>query len=131
MSFASLDGLPEVHLVQPDLYPDHRGLFLELMQEEKLAATGTFWHFVQANLSVSGRGVLRGLHFQNPRPQGKLISVVRGEIFDVAVDIRVGSPTFGVARGVRLSVDSRAQLLVPPDFALTTECSSKNSTQIG
>lgn len=117
MSFDPLPGLPDVVLIRPDLYPDHRGLFLELFQERKLAAAGIPAHFVQANLSVSRRGVLRGLHYQNPQPQGKLISVVRGEILDVAVDIRTGSPTFGTARGVRLSADERSQLFVPEGFA--------------
>jgi len=99
------------------LFPDPRGLFLELLQARKLEAAGIPGRFVQANLSVSHHGVLRGLHFQNPQPQGKLISVTRGEIFDVAVDVRVGSPTFGTARGVRISAAERNQLFVPPDFA--------------
>lgn len=117
MAFEPLDGLPDVLLVRPDVYSDHRGLFLELLQERKLAAVGLDLHFVQANLSVSKHGVLRGLHFQNPQPQGKLISVIQGEIFDVAVDIRTGSPHFGTARAVRLSAGNRHQLIVPPDFA--------------
>ena len=117
MSFHQLPGLPDVVLIRPDIHPDQRGLFLELLQERKLVAAGIPGHFVQANLSVSRHGVLRGLHFQNPQPQGKLISVVRGEIFDVVVDIRTGSPTFSVARGVRLSAAERTQLFVPPDFA--------------
>jgi dTDP-4-dehydrorhamnose 3,5-epimerase len=117
MSFEPLPGLPDVVLIRPDLFPDRRGLFLELLQERKLEAAGLPGRFVQANLSVSKHGVLRGLHFQNPQPQGKLISVVRGEIFDVVTDIRTGSPTFGAALGVRLSAAERTQLFVPADFA--------------
>lgn len=117
MSFEPLEGLPDVVLIRPDVFPDERGALLEILQERKLMATGREWRFVQANLSLSKHGVLRGLHFQNPQPQGKLVSVVRGEVLDVVVDIRSGSPTFGVARSVVLSEGNRAQLLVPPDFA--------------
>lgn len=117
MQFEALDGLPDVILARPDVHRDQRGLFLELYHQQKYEEGGVAWRFAQVNFSTSRRGVLRGLHFQHPRAQGKLVSVTRGEIFDVAVDIRAGSPRFGCARGIRLSADNRHQLYVPPDYA--------------
>jgi dTDP-4-dehydrorhamnose 3,5-epimerase len=117
MQIEPLDGLPAVLLVQPDVHRDDRGVFLELYHQQKYEEGGVAWRFAQVNFSTSRRGVLRGLHFQHPHPQGKLVSVTRGEILDVAVDIRVGSPTFGVARGARLSADNRHQLYIPQDYA--------------
>lgn len=87
------------------------------MNRKRYADAGLPADFVQDNVSFSARGVLRGLHFQNPNPQGKLVSVLQGEVFDVAVDVRVGSPTFGRWVGASLSADNRRQLYVPEDFA--------------
>ena len=110
-------SLPGVLIVEPDVFGDERGFFMETWNGECYEDAGLPGRFVQDNLSYSARGVLRGLHFQNPRPQGKLVSVLRGEVFDVAVDIRVGSPTFGEWTGVTLSAENKRQFYVPPDFA--------------
>ena len=104
-------------LVDRDIRRDSRGAFVECYQAPRYRAAGMDEEFVQVNCSRSLLGVLRGLHFQHPRPQGKLVSVTRGEVFDVAVDIRVGSPTFARWIGVRLSAENGRQLYVPPDFA--------------
>jgi len=110
--------LPEVILIEPRVFPDERGFFLETYKHSEFAANGIPETFVQDNHSRSVRGVLRGLHFQNPpRAQGKLIRVVRGAIFDVAVDIRPGSPTFGQWVGETLSEENQRMLYVPPGFA--------------
>ena len=109
--------LPEVLLIEPKVFGDHRGYFLETWQAERYRNAGMTLPFVQDNLSLSRRGILRGLHFQNPHAQGKLVSVLRGQVFDVAVDIRVGSPRFGKSIGVLLSEDDKRQLFVPPGFA--------------
>src|SRR3712207_8406297 len=90
---------------------------METWNRARYEAVGLPARFVQDNLSLSARGVLRGLHFQNPRAQGKLVSVLQGEVFDVAVDIRTGSPTFGEWTGVTLSAENKRQFWVPPDFA--------------
>jgi dTDP-4-dehydrorhamnose 3,5-epimerase len=103
-------------VVEPRVYADHRGCFTELWNEARYAGFG-LPHFVQDNLSCSRRGVLRGLHFQNPNPQGKLVYVLQGEVFDVAVDIRRGSPTFGQWYGVTLSAENHRQLYIPPGLA--------------
>jgi dTDP-4-dehydrorhamnose 3,5-epimerase len=110
-------GLPEVVIIEPDVFGDDRGFFMETWNGRRYEEAGLPGRFVQDNLSYSARGVLRGLHFQNPQPQGKLVSVLRGEVFDVAVDIRVGSPTFGEWTGVTLSAENKRQFYVPPDFA--------------
>jgi len=110
-------AIPEVVLVQPDVYRDDRGFFLETYQVRKYGAAGLPEEFVQDNHSYSVRGTLRGLHAQLRRPQGKLLRVVQGEIFDVAVDIRPGSPTFGRWVGEVLSGENHHQLWVPPGFA--------------
>jgi dTDP-4-dehydrorhamnose 3,5-epimerase len=112
-------SLPGVLLIEPDVFGDDRGFFMETWNgrryrdEANLPERG----FVQDNLSLSEGGVLRGLHFQNPNPQGKLVSVLLGEVFDVAVDIRVGSPTFGQWVGFELSAENKRQLWVPEGFA--------------
>jgi dTDP-4-dehydrorhamnose 3,5-epimerase len=103
--------------VDPDVHRDGRGFFLETYQQRKYAAGGITAAFVQDNHSRSGRGTLRGLHAQVKRPQGKLIRVVEGEIYDVALDIRRGSPTFGRAVGMSISGDDFRQLWIPPGFA--------------
>lgn len=109
--------LPGVLIVEPKVFGDERGFFMESYNAGRYGETGLPDRFVQDNLSFSRRGVLRGLHFQNPQPQGKLVSVLQGEVFDVAVDIRVGSPTFGRWTGVTLSAENKRQFYVPPDFA--------------
>ena len=110
-------SLPGVVLVEPDVFRDNRGFFLETYHARKYADGGVPGPFVQDNHSHSVRGTLRGLHAQLERPQGKLVRAVAGEMYDVAVDIRRGSPTFGRWYGVRLSGDNFRQLYVPPGFA--------------
>jgi dTDP-4-dehydrorhamnose 3,5-epimerase len=109
-----LEGL---RLVEPDVFADHRGVFFESYHAQRYADHGITTAFVQDNTSVSGRGVLRGLHFQQPNGQAKLVSVLEGEVFDVAVDVRPSSPTFGKWLGATLSSANRHQLYVPPGFA--------------
>ena len=116
MRFTAL-ALPEVILVEPDVHRDTRGFFVETYHLEKYRAGGITGPFVQDNHSRSVRGTLRGLHAQRRRPQGKLVRAVDGEMFDVAVDIRRGSPTFGRWVAARLSGDNFQQLYVPPGFA--------------
>ena len=110
-------NLPDVLIIEPRVFGDERGFFMETWNGKRYEEAGLPGRFVHDNLSYSARGVLRGLHFQNPQPQGKLVSVLRGEVFDVAVDIRVGSPTFGEWTGVTLSAENKRQFYVPPDFA--------------
>jgi dTDP-4-dehydrorhamnose 3,5-epimerase len=110
-------SLPGLLLVEPVVHGDARGLFSERYHAERYRDAGISAPFVQDNLSRSARGTLRGLHFQRARPQGKLVEVVRGTIFDVAVDVRPGSPTFGRWEGVVLDDEARRQLWVPPGFA--------------
>ena len=109
--------LPELAVIRPDVHGDARGFFVETFHLERYREVGIGLPFVQDNLSVSGPGILRGLHFQHPHAQGKLVRVVEGEVFDVAVDIRVGSPRFGRWFGARLTAESQRQLWIPPDFA--------------
>jgi len=109
--------LPEVLIVEPKLFGDQRGFFLESYQFERYVQNGITRPFVQDNLSRSRFGVLRGLHLQNPVTQGKLVTVLRGRVLDVAVDVRVGSPNFGRHVAVELSEDNRRQLWVPRGFA--------------
>ena len=116
LSFHATD-LPEVVRVEPAVFQDHRGFFLETYHREKYAAGGIDAVFVQDNHSRSKRGILRGLHAQGRFPQGKLVRAVEGAIFDVAVDIRRGSPTFGRWVGFELSAENFQQLYVPPGFA--------------
>ena len=109
--------LPEVLLIEPDVFGDARGFFMESWHRRRFAGAGLDVDFVQDNHSRSGAGVLRGLHYQLQQPQGKLVRVVAGEVFDVAVDIRQGSPTFGQWTGEVLSEDNFRMLYVPPGFA--------------
>jgi dTDP-4-dehydrorhamnose 3,5-epimerase len=110
-------AIPEVVLVEPDVFRDDRGFFLETYQTRKYGTAGLPETFVQDNHSFSTQGTLRGLHAQLRRPQGKLIRAILGEIFDVAVDIRPGSPTFGHWVSAVLSGENHHQLYVPPGFA--------------
>lgn len=110
-------GLDGVLLVEPDVFGDARGFFLEVWNARRYREHGIDADFVQDNMSFSRRGVLRGLHFQNPSPQAKLVSAVEGEIFDVAVDLRLGSPTFGQWTAAVLSSENKRQLFVPEGFA--------------
>jgi dTDP-4-dehydrorhamnose 3,5-epimerase len=109
--------LAGLRLVTPRVFPDERGCFFESYSRRRYEEWGIEGDFVQDNVSVSGRGVVRGLHFQNPAPQGKLLAVLHGAVFDVAVDLRVDSPTFGHWEGVELSAQNRHQLWIPPGFA--------------
>ncbi len=109
--------LPGVALLAPRVFEDHRGFFLESYSQRTLAGLGIHQRFVQDNHSRSSRGVLRGLHYQLGQPQAKLVRVILGRVFDVAVDIRVGSPTFGRWTGHELSADNRLQLFAPEGFA--------------
>ena len=109
--------IPDVLIIEPKLFGDTRGFFLESFQAERYAAAGLRRPFVQDNMSRSAQGVLRGLHLQNPRAQGKLVTVLRGRVLDVAVDVRVGSPTFGRHVSVELTEDNRRQFWVPRGFA--------------
>lgn len=110
-------SLPDVLLVEPKVFPDERGFFLESYQKKKFVEAGIPFDFVQDNHSKSCQGVLRGLHYQIRQPQGKLLRVVAGEIFDVAVDIRKHSPTFGKWFGAYLSAENKQMLWVPAGFA--------------
>jgi dTDP-4-dehydrorhamnose 3,5-epimerase len=110
--------IPEVLVLEPKVFGDARGFFLESYNRRDFAAaTGLDVEFVQDNHSRSGRGVLRGLHYQLKHPQGKLVRVVRGAVFDVAVDLRRGSPTFGRWVGAELSEENQRQMWVPAGFA--------------
>ena len=110
--------IPDVLVVEPKVFGDARGFFFESYNAKALAAAvGRTLSFVQDNHSLSSRGVLRGLHYQLPHPQGKLVRVVRGEVFDVAVDLRRASPTFGRWVGEALSAENKRQLWIPEGFA--------------
>jgi len=111
-------SIPEVLIIEPKVFGDERGFFYESFNEKAFnEATGTSHQFVQDNHSRSAKDVLRGLHYQVEQPQGKLVRVMRGAVFDVAVDIRKGSATFGRWVGVELNEDNHRQLWVPPGFA--------------
>ena len=110
-------NLPEVLNIFPKAYHDKRGFFLETYSAMKYKEIGIKEDFVQDNFSRSDHGILRGLHYQINHPQGKLVRVVRGEVFDVAVDIRIGSPRFGKASWSILSSEQKNQLWIPPGFA--------------
>jgi dTDP-4-dehydrorhamnose 3,5-epimerase len=110
----SLKGL---RIIEPNVFEDERGYFLETHHHERFQSAGLDANFVQDNLSFSKQGTLRGLHFQLTKPQTKLVQVVTGEIFDVAVDIRPESPTFGKWSGVLLSKENKRQLFIPGGFA--------------
>lgn len=109
--------LDEVMIVKPDAFGDQRGFFMETYQVERYRNVGIVPEFVQDNLSFSVKNTLRGLHYQISRPQAKLVQVITGEIYDVVVDIRDGSPTFGQWVGVHLSEENKHQLFIPAGFA--------------
>lgn len=109
--------LPGCLVLEPQVFGDSRGFFYESFNRDKLRATGLDLEFVQGNVSSSTRGVLRGLHYQWPKPQGKLVSVLEGEVWDVAVDIRRGSPTFGRWTAAVLSAGNKRHFWIPPGFA--------------
>jgi len=111
-------SLPGVVIIEPTVFGDHRGFFIETFREDAFEKiTGPGLRFVQDNHSHSERGVLRGLHFQTRKPQGKLLRVTRGEIFDVAVDANPNSATFGQWAGVRLSAENKRMFYIPPGYA--------------
>jgi dTDP-4-dehydrorhamnose 3,5-epimerase len=103
--------------IEPKVFGDARGFFMESWNQKRYAEAGLDFNFVQDNISLSRRGILRGLHFQNPVAQGKLVSVLQGEVFDVAVDIRKSSGTFGRWHGLALSAENKLQFFIPPGFA--------------
>jgi dTDP-4-dehydrorhamnose 3,5-epimerase len=109
--------LPGCLVLEPQVFGDGRGFFYESFNRDKFAAIGLAPEFVQGNVSSSSRGVLRGLHYQWPRPQGKLVSVLEGEVWDVAVDIRRGSPTFGRWTAAILSAENRRHFWIPEGYA--------------
>ncbi|MBR3270004.1 dTDP-4-dehydrorhamnose 3,5-epimerase [Candidatus Saccharibacteria bacterium] len=106
-----------VYVIEPTVYGDERGYFMETYSEEEFKEAGLDYNFVQDNQSSSRKGVLRGLHFQKNHPQAKLVRVLSGEVFDVAVDLREGSDTYGKWVGVLLSADNKKQLMIPRGFA--------------
>ncbi len=110
-------GLPEIVLIEPRVFEDRRGYFLETYQSQRYADLGMAAGFVQDNLSYSRKGVVRGLHYQLQQPQGKLVMVLQGEVIDVVVDIRLDSPNFGKWSKNCLSAENHRQLYVPPGFA--------------
>ena len=104
-------------ILEPKVFGDARGFFMEIWNQERFAQQGLQFKFLQDNISRSAQGVLRGLHFQNPHAQGKLVTVLEGSVYDVAVDIRANSPTFGQWEAYELSGENRRQFYVPPGFA--------------
>jgi dTDP-4-dehydrorhamnose 3,5-epimerase len=110
-------NIPDVIVVEPDVFGDNRGFFMETWHAEKFTAGGINANFVQDNHSRSAQGILRGLHYQIRKPQGKLVRVLNGKVFDVAVDLRKKSPTFGHWVGMILSEENKKILWVPPGFA--------------
>ncbi len=116
MKYIPLD-LPDVFLIEPEVFGDHRGFFMETFREDAFKKNLDCDSFVQDNHSKSGQGILRGLHYQIHHPQGKLVRVISGEVFDVAVDLRKSSPFFGKWAGAILSADNKKMLWVPPGFA--------------
>jgi dTDP-4-dehydrorhamnose 3,5-epimerase len=109
--------LPGVLIIEPKVFPDARGFFVETYNRARYVDFGINIDFVQDNLSFSSKGVLRGLHYQSPHAQGKLVQVLQGEVWDVAVDIRHGSPQFGQWAAVTLSSENKKQFYIPPGFA--------------
>lgn len=110
-------AIPDVFMIEPKVFGDDRGFFLESYNRRSLVSLGIVYEFVQDNHSRSARGVLRGLHYQIRQPQGKLVRVVAGEVFDVAVDLRQASPTFGQWVGMTLSSENKRMAWIPPGFA--------------
>jgi dTDP-4-dehydrorhamnose 3,5-epimerase len=117
MNFTYSPILPDVIIIEPELFQDDRGFFMEMYHRKKFQEAGIKDHFIQDNRSRSRRGTIRGLHYQLGRPQGKLIWALSGEVYDVAVDIRKGSPFFGKWFGTTLSGESKRGLYIPPGFA--------------
>lgn len=109
--------IPDAMIIEPRVFGDERGFFMETWQRKTFAENGIDLDFVQDNHSLSGKGILRGLHYQLRQPQGKLVRVIAGEVFDVAVDIRKGSPFFGKWVGATLSSENKRMFWVPPGFA--------------
>lgn len=109
--------LPGLLIIEPKVFGDARGFFFESWNHQRYLAAGVDTRFVQDNFSFSGQGTLRGLHFQNPNGQAKLVSVLQGEVFDVAVDLRRASPTFGRWHATTLSAENRRQFYIPAGFA--------------
>ncbi len=120
--------LPEIVLLEPRIFEDRRGYFLETYQAQRYSDHGIDADFVQDNLSFSRRGVVRGLHYQLQKPQGKLVMVLQGEVIDLVVDIRLGSPNFGKWSKNTLSADNHHQLYVPPGFAHGFAVTSETAT---
>jgi dTDP-4-dehydrorhamnose 3,5-epimerase len=110
-------SMPEVFLIEPKVFSDNRGFFYESYNRRDMERAGVPYEFVQDNQSLSGKGVIRGLHYQGRHPQGKLIRVLKGSIFDVVVDIRKKSPAFGKSTGVEISATNRRTLWIPAGFA--------------
>ena len=119
--------IPDVVVIKPEVFGDDRGFFMETWEARRFAKAGIDVEFVQDNHSKSSQGVLRGLHYQIRRPQGKLVRVVAGEVFDVAVDLRRSSATFGMWVGSFLSADNRRMLWIPPGFAHGFYVTSRSS----
>ena len=109
--------IPGLLVIEPNVFGDARGFFMELWNQKRHREAGLDCNYVQDNVSLSRRGTVRGLHFQNPAAQGKLVYVLQGEVFDVAVDIRRTSPTFGRWHGLSLSAENKRQFFIPPGFA--------------
>ena len=109
--------IPGVLIIEPRVFGDERGFFMETWQQRRYAEAGLPEQFVQDNISFSRRGILRGLHYQHPQGQGKLVYVLQGEVYDVAVDIRADSPHFGRSVALTLSAENRRQFYIPPGFA--------------
>jgi dTDP-4-dehydrorhamnose 3,5-epimerase len=110
-------SIADVYIIDPTVFGDERGYFMETYNENEFKEAGLDLNFVQDNQSKSTKGVIRGLHFQKKSPQGKLVRVIKGEVFDVAVDLRNDSPTYGKWEGVTLSEDNKKQFYVPEGFA--------------
>lgn len=116
MKYTRLD-IPDVVLIEPNVFEDHRGFFMETFRDDDFKKNVSDLSFVQDNHSKSTQGILRGLHYQIKQPQGKLVRVISGKVFDVAVDLRNSSPTFGQWVGIMLSAENKLMFWVPPGFA--------------
>lgn len=121
-------AIPGLAVIEPQVFGDARGFFYEAWNQARYAEHGIVFDVVQSNLSRSARGVLRGLHYQWPNPQGKLVSVLEGEVWDVAVDIRRGSPTYGRWEAVVLNADNKRQFWIPEGFAHGFVATSEHAT---
>lgn len=113
----NINGIEGLNIIEPKVFGDRRGYFMETYNENDMKANGMDYVFVQDNQSASSKGVLRGLHFQINYPQDKLVRVVNGEVYDVAVDLRPGSATFGKWAGVLLTAENKKQFMIPKNFA--------------